>query len=128
MDYKGQAHMLRRHYLDNMEGIIFQRLDVICKDCNLAATAITDLLARAEAAKARVLELETTHRTEICESGYDCVELGQVRKTLEEAEARAKKAERERDAAVQQLEIKIKEQAFANYINPYPPMMPMKEE
>ena len=51
MDYKGQAYMLRRHYLDYMEGIIFQRLDVVCKDCNLAATSITDLLDRAEAAE-----------------------------------------------------------------------------
>lgn len=53
---------------------------------------------------------------------------------LRKAEARAEKAERERDAALQQLEIKIKEQASAKYTNPYPPMMPnmpmveMKEE
>lgn len=56
----------------------YKRLDI----------AITDLLAR-------VHELETLHRTEMCESGYDCVELGKVRKELEEAEARAEKAERE---------------------------------
>ena len=31
-----------------------------------AANAITDLLARAEAAEARVHELETLHRTEMC--------------------------------------------------------------
>ena len=130
MDYKGQAHMLRRHYLDYMEGIIFQRLDVVCKDCNLAATSITDLLARAEAAErerdrlrevldmyggeygitealkaaeARVHELETTHRVEMCEDGYDCVELGKVRRKREEAEVREEKAEMERDAAVQCL-------------------------
>lgn len=66
----------------------------------LASNAITDLLARAEAAEARVHELETLHRTEMCESGYDCVELGKVRKELEEAEARAEKAEKERDAAI----------------------------
>lgn len=125
MDYKGQAHMLRRHYLDYMEGIIFQRLDVVCKDCNLAATSITDLLARAEAAErerdrlrevldmyggeygitealkaaeARVHELETTHRVEMCEDGYDCVELGKVRRKLEEAEVREEKVERERNS------------------------------
>ena len=46
-------------------------------------------------AEARVQDLETTHRTEICEDGYDCVELGKVRKALESAEARAEKAERE---------------------------------
>lgn len=46
----------------------------------------------------------------------------------EVAEAKAEKAETERDAALQQLEIKLKEQMFANYINPYPPMIPQKEE
>ena len=56
---------------------------------------IPELTARAEAAEARVLELETSHRTELCENGYDCVELGKVRKALAEAEARAEKADRE---------------------------------
>ena len=68
-----------------------------------AATAITDLLARAEAAEARVRELETSFRTEKCENGPECVELGRARKRMEEAEVRAEKAERERDAAVEQL-------------------------
>ena len=93
-----------------------------------AATTITDLLARAEAAESRVRELETSFRTEKCENGPECAELGRARKRAESAEARAEKAERERDAAVQQIEIKLKEQMFANYINPYPPMMPMKGE
>ena len=53
--------------------------------------------ARREA-EARVLELETSHRTELCDSGFECVELGKVRKALAEAEARAEKAERERNA------------------------------
>ena len=61
----------------------------------VAATAITDLLARAEAAEARVRELETSFRTEKCENGPECAELGRVRKALAEAEARAEKAERE---------------------------------
>lgn len=56
--------------------------------------AIVTLLARAEDAEARVRDLETTHRTEMCESGYDCVELGNVRKALETAEARAERAEK----------------------------------
>ena len=62
-----------------------------------AADAITDLLARAEAAEARAHELETTHRTEMCEDGFDCVELGKVRKELDAAEKRAEKAEKEVD-------------------------------
>lgn len=68
------------------------------------ANAFQDLLARAEAAEARVRELETSFRTEKCENGPECVELGRVRKALAEAEARAEKAERERDAAVSDLE------------------------
>ena len=57
-----------------------------CTIAQLAATAITDLIARAEAAEARMHDLETTHRTEMCENGYDCVELGKARKALEAAE------------------------------------------
>jgi hypothetical protein len=60
-----------------------------------AATAITDLLARAEESEARVRELETGHRIERCESGPECVELGKARKAQEDAEARAEKAEAE---------------------------------
>lgn len=69
------------------------------------ANAFQDLLARAEAAEARVRELETSFRTEKCENGPECVELGKVRKALAEAEARAEKAERERDAAVADLRL-----------------------
>ena len=68
-----------------------------------AAIAITALLARAEAAEARVRELETSFRTEKCENGPECAELGRARKALAEAEARAEKAERERDAAISDL-------------------------
>lgn len=42
--------------------------------------------------EARLRDLETTHRTEMCENGYDCVELGKVRKALEAAETRAERA------------------------------------
>lgn len=56
-------------------------------------------------AEARVRELETTYRIEICDNGPECVELGKVRKALAEAEARAEKAERERDAAIRDLKI-----------------------
>ena len=67
------------------------------------AAAITDLLARAEAAEARVHELETTHLTEMCSDGYDCVQLGKARKAAADAEARAEKAEKERDAAIEDM-------------------------
>lgn len=44
-------------------------------------------------AVAYIADLEATHRTEMCETGYDCTELGKARKGLEAAEARAEKAE-----------------------------------
>lgn len=43
--------------------------------------------------EARLRDLETTHRTEMCEDGYDCVELGKARMALRGAVARAVKAE-----------------------------------
>lgn len=41
-----------------------------------AATALSTLQAENEKLRARVNDLETRHRTELCGSGYDCVELG----------------------------------------------------
>ena len=64
---------------------------------------ICDIMARAEAAEARVHELETTHRTEMCSDGYDCVQLRKARKAVADAEARAEKAEKERDAAIEDM-------------------------
>ena len=94
MDYREQA-----------ESLLYDAKDWagdphIRKDLYSAAQSITDLLARAEAAEARVHELETSHRLEKCENGPECEELGRVRKALAEAEARAEKAERERDEVV----------------------------
>lgn len=67
-------------------------------DCGVHGCAIL------RAAMVCIADLETTHRTEICEDGYDCTELGKVRKALQEAESKLGKAERERDAAVRDLE------------------------
>lgn len=94
MDYKEQIDRLRSEIseLENSELAV-----------ELFDGLITDLLARAEAAEARVRELETSFRTEKCENGPECVELGKVRKALSAAEARAEKAERERDAAISDL-------------------------
>ena len=55
-------------------------------------------------AVACITDLEATHRTEVCEDGYDCTELGKVRKALQTAESKLGKVERERDAAVRDLE------------------------
>ena len=102
MDYKEKATVLR---------VCSSRKGERCSHCPAfgqgwncmknamkdGANAITDLLARAEAAEARVRELETTFRIEKCDSGPECVELGKVRKALavamEVAETRAEKAE-----------------------------------
>ena len=73
---------------------------------------------RAESAEARVRELETTHRTELCESGYDCAELGKVRMALAAAEARAEKAEREKDAAIKELDgVAVAVDDLSDFIN-----------
>lgn len=96
MDYKEQIDRLRSKIseLENSELAV-----------ELFDGLITDLLARAEAAEACVRELETSFRTEKCENGPECAELGRVRKALAEAEARAEKAERERGAAVADLRL-----------------------
>lgn len=61
----------------------------------------------ARAAQAHLHELETTHRTEMCSDGYDCVELGEARKAAMEAENRAMAAEKERDEAITDMKIFI---------------------
>ena len=49
-----------------------------------AATALSTLQAENEKLRARINDLETQHRTEMCESGYDCIELGKLRAELEQ--------------------------------------------
>lgn len=106
MDYKEQIEQAKHAAVKWREqhpivGVGELRVDCMVDDL---CRSITDLLARAEASEARVRELETSFRTEKCENGPECAELGRVRKALAEAEARAEKAERERDAAVSDLE------------------------
>ena len=45
---------------------------------------IPELRAENEKLRARINDLETQHRTEMCESGYDCIELGKLRAELEQ--------------------------------------------
>lgn len=85
MDYKQQIENAKRAAAEWRE-----KNPIICDGevqvdwmVNDLTASISDLLARAEAAEARVLELETTHRTEVCEDGYDCVQLGDLRKEIE---------------------------------------------
>lgn len=105
MDYKEQIEQAKHAAVKWREqhpivGVGELRVDCMVDDL---CRSITDLLARAEASEARVRELETSFRTEKCENGPECVELGRVRKALAEAESRAEKAERERDAAIYDL-------------------------
>lgn len=105
MDYKEQIEQAKHaaekwREKHRIVGVGEFRVDCMVDDLT---RSITDLLARAEAAEARVRELETSFRTEKCENGPECAELGRVRKALAEAEARAEKAERERDAAVEEI-------------------------
>ena len=106
MDYKEQIEQAKHaaekwREKHRIVGVGEFRVDCMVDDLT---RSITDLLARAEAAKARVRELETSFRTEKCENGPECAELGRARKRAEAAEARAEKAERERDAAVKVIE------------------------
>lgn len=119
MDYKELAEMCR-YLSDTPSYTAFHdevEREVICDSCKgglcyekvqdahwcmyealqRAATAITDLLARAEAAEKRVEELEKS-----------LSDAAQVVKTMQEStipfyERRAEKAQRERDAAIKQL-------------------------
>lgn len=50
------------------------------------SVAYADMEKRAKCDEARIRELETQHRTEMCEAGYDCVELGKVRREKEDVE------------------------------------------
>lgn len=80
-----------------------------------AATAITDLLARAEAAEEELKQKETYYKqmvdalaaTDSFEKQKLCEEADHLKDLLKEAEARAEKAERERDAAVKDLKDEV---------------------
>ena len=58
---------------------------------------LVELQAENEKLRGYINDLETQHRTEMCENGYDCVELGKLRAELEQVKA-------ERDAAISDLE------------------------
>lgn len=102
MDYKELVKNLKaweEEYISSACGeraIKCERFCLMDKDCLVtqATTAITDLLARAEAAEARVRELETSFRTEKCENGPECAELGRARKRADAAEARCETLEK----------------------------------
>ena len=59
MYYKELARRLRRRYLDSLGNVVLQKPADVYSDCNQAASAIADLLARIENVEAdrdRLLE------------------------------------------------------------------------
>lgn len=106
MDYKKLAE-------DSLSGC-----DENCADCGyagdsefectivqLAATAITDLLARAEAAEAEAEHWKSAHHQAALNFQQENRECNKALSELKDAEARAENAERERDAAIKDLYI-----------------------
>lgn len=75
---------------------------------DLAATAITDLLARAEAEETELAALRRLQPVQLYDAGANALalaaEVSELRQKLEAEEARAEKAERERDAAIKELD------------------------
>lgn len=67
-------------------------------DCGIHGCAII------REAVAHIVDLEATHRTEMCEDGYDCTELGKARQALEAEKSKAEENKQQRDAAVRDLE------------------------
>lgn len=72
------------------------RHEGLCREITMEklADGLEKGLAEVKCLKDRIRELETQHRTEMCEAGYDCVQLGKERKKVAAAEARAEKAEK----------------------------------
>ena len=131
MDYKELSHRLRRRYLDSLGNVVLQKPSDVYSDCNQAASAITDLLARAKAAerdrdnlreamKLNCLMCDSMHpdNRNCTEVGGFCTavpaahcpliprlmeENGTLKDLLKATEARAEKAERERDAAIKDM-------------------------
>lgn len=104
MEHDELARRLHRRYLDSLENEVVQNPKDVYRDCGKASIAITELLVRAKAAEARVHELETAYCLEKCEDGPECAELGKARRAMAVAEARAEKAESERDEYFKHLQ------------------------
>lgn len=70
---------------------------------------LVELQAENEKLRGYINDLETQHRTEMCENGYDCVELGKLRAELDayrngHCAGGGCAAEKDRDAVLAELE------------------------
>ena len=95
--------MERKKLLDALKQLKVQTGSLVCMGCGHEHNCGIHGCAIIREAMDYIVDLETTYRTEMCEDSYDCMELGKVRKALQVAEARAEKAEKERDAAVERI-------------------------
>lgn len=122
MYYKELARRLRRRYLDSLGNVVLQKPADVYSDCNQAASAIVDLLARIESVEADRDRLREAMKPNclLCESMHpdngNCTEVGgfctavpaahcpliprlmeeadHLKDLLKETEARAEKAEK----------------------------------
>lgn len=84
----------------NEAAIMLFRVDEALRKAEHATVVAEQFERRAKAAEDRVRELETTHRTEMCENGYDCVELGKAKIALAKIGAHADKMKEQLEAAI----------------------------
>lgn len=105
MDYKELIDLFRRYAEGDFPVVADWAAIIDKKHLRTVATAITDLLARTEAAEQKVNELERalSDASKIVDTMQEST-IPFYRRRAEEAEARAEKAEKERDAAVSDLE------------------------
>lgn len=86
--------MERKQLLDALRRMQVETGSLVCLGCGQEHNCGVHGCAIIREAVACIANLETTHRTEMCEDGYDCMELGKVRKALQAAESKLEKAER----------------------------------
>ena len=86
--------MGREKLLAALKRLKVQTGSLVCMGCGHEHNCGMHGCAIIRKAVAYIADLEATHRTEMCETGYDCTELGKVRNALEAAETRAEKAEK----------------------------------
>ena len=65
-------------------GVALRRWQISKEEVLARIREADTLRAENEKLRARINDLETQHRTEMCESGYDCIELGKLRAELEQ--------------------------------------------
>ena len=94
--------MERKKLLAALGRLAVQTGSLACLGCGYEHNCGVHGCAIIREAIACIADLEATHRTERCEDGYDCTELGKVRKALQAAESRLDEAKRYEWVSVKQ--------------------------